>query len=287
MSLFGVLGGKTEKGPIAPARSSFDWQNTVRENDPGDKSIVAKLKGLVEVPWPRESSQEVGKDFLFRASELHKDCPRRRAIQVFNHIPEVGVVEFDLGWIFGIGTAIGRFLANDIFAAVADPETSRWKCAHCGSIYAGQVGECGECGAGKRSMEYVERYYEKDGICGHTDQLWRIDDEVGVAEFKTINAPSWYTLEAPKEDHISQINAYFHLTGLSKGWVVYFGKDVRDFSGTLKVFEVKRNESVIEGHLLKARAFQEAMATGVLPVRKSRCRGGGCPVRVICAESKQ
>lgn len=105
---------------------------------------------------------------------------------------------------------------------------------------------------------------------------------IKLAEFKSIKASGFQKLKTkPKPEHVSQLQLYFHLTGLTKGLLYYENKDNQD----IKVYEVERDDELIAQILADIRDLVAHAERGELPARPYQpidmpCRW--CDFRHIC-----
>jgi hypothetical protein len=89
-------------------------------------------------------------------------------------------------------------------------------------------------------------------IKGHTDGIVEINGVKGILEIKSINANGFYTLYAPKDDHLIQVNIYMFCAGIERAVLLYECKD----SQQLKEFYFKQDEAVLNPILSKIREVQ-------------------------------
>ncbi len=82
----------------------------------------------------------------------------------------------------------------------------------------------------------------KEDIGGRADAIIRINNELYLVDFKSINSMILKNMEEPKEDHILQIQLYLHFFNLKKGILLYEGKD----NSQIKEFPIEYDKEVVE-----------------------------------------
>ena len=102
----------------------------------------------------------------------------------------------------------------------------------------------------------------KNDITGHVDAIIR--DGIGgkgrrALEIKTINDKAFQTLDAPKNEHYSQLNFYLRMLKMRKGTLLYIN---RDNPAQVKTFEINYSQTKWEKDvkkLQKARSIAKTM----------------------------
>jgi hypothetical protein len=89
-------------------------------------------------------------------------------------------------------------------------------------------------------------------IKGHADGIVEINGVKGILEIKSMNASGFYSLYAPKDDHLIQVNIYMFCSGIDRAVLLYECKDSQE----LKEFYCKQDETVLNPILSKIREVQ-------------------------------
>jgi hypothetical protein len=219
-------------------------------------------------------------------------------------------VDHELGWTFGIGTAIHRQFQEEFLRDIpGDVFQGWWLDRDTGKMIKGDsipIEHNGEClpnrwcarpdGRSDR-YEYAELSFraEEYRLTGHCDGVlvWP-DDEPEIFELKTINERGYYYVDplnggSPKADHVLQVQAYMWMSGLKRARIVYFAKKFGKFDDMVCEHVVERDESIIvdiQAHLKESiRALDE---NGYMPDRLPSCRSRSsqrakyCPARPAC-----
>ncbi|MCD6270552.1 CRISPR-associated protein Cas4 [bacterium] len=74
-----------------------------------------------------------------------------------------------------------------------------------------------------------------EDIVGRADAIIRLNNQLYVVDFKSINSSILSKMTEPKKDHIAQIQLYLHFFNIKNGILLYEGKD----NSLLKEFLVK------------------------------------------------
>lgn len=127
-----------------------------------------------------------------------------------------------------------------------------------------------ECGSDK--FKYVELGYfdEETNWSGHVDAIVMTDGDDILVDFKTMNPFQFNSLKAPLPKHLTQMQIYFHLSGLKYGKFIYEDKG----SQKVKEFDVERDDDLIavkkeEAILLKYQVTHlNSKGQRVLPSRR-------------------
>jgi len=86
----------------------------------------------------------------------------------------------------------------------------------------------------------------KEDIGGRADAIVRINNELYLVDFKSINSMILNKMGEPKEDHILQIQLYLHFFNLKKGILLYEGKDNSQIKEFLVKYDKKVAKSILE-----------------------------------------
>jgi len=81
-----------------------------------------------------------------------------------------------------------------------------------------------------------------EDVGGRADAVVRIDNELYVVDFKSINSMILDKMEEPKEDHILQVQLYLHFFNIKKGILLYEGKD----TSMIKEFFIDYDKKIAE-----------------------------------------
>jgi hypothetical protein len=98
-------------------------------------------------------------------------------------------------------------------------------------------------------------------IRGHADGIIEISGAEGVLEIKSINQNGFFSLFAPKPEHLVQLNVYMFCLGIPRGVLLYECKNSQE----LKEFFVKQDEAILKPVLEKIRLVQECLREGREP----------------------
>ena len=96
-------------------------------------------------------------------------------------------------------------------------------------------------------------------IKGHTDGIVQINGVKGILEIKSMNASGFYSLYAPKDDHLIQVNIYMFCTGIERAVLLYECKDNQE----LKEFYCKQNADILNSVLTKIRKVQALIKNNI------------------------
>lgn len=232
-------------------------------------------------------------ELKFRMSGLARVCPRMYALAVMHSgeiMTDSEVIDPELGWIFGTGTAIHHQFQNAYLQALGDVFQGWWRCRECGHVHRGEVMDgmlshrwipkpkhCAqyderisdECQS--VDFEYVELEFANPEyrITGHCDGIldWRVYvdpaaplvkfDAVEVLELKTINDYGFKAVDpmaggVPKPDHVLQCNGYL--------WAL---EDTEVTHARIvyigKDFTKKMAESIVEHRIARSAGYIDAL----------------------------
>lgn len=119
-------------------------------------------------------------------------------------------------------------------------------------------------------------------IGGRADAIVRLNNELYLVDFKSINSAILDGLVEPKEEHILQVQLYLHFFNIKKGVLLYEGKDSLEF----KEFLVEYNKELAQKILQDFQRLKVNTEKGIIPQRLSdypknwQCRY--CQFREIC-----
>ena len=137
-----------------------------------------------------------------------------------------------------------------------------WVCLNCEAKVDGKRPvACPVCQKSKFIYSEVPLSCEKYLMIGSADAILEIDGKRGLGEIKTINTYKFFKLEKPETQHIEQIHCYFLMSGLDFAWVIYVNRD----NGKYKIFEVARDEKIIDQIKVKAGLLKMCLEKDVPP----------------------
>ena len=281
-------------------------QNKPRVIHAGSK----KLRDALRVGLERPANPALPKpgDWM-RASGLPRLCPRMYALAMQGAFGLDFAVDADLGWTFGIGTAMHRQFQEEFLRSLpAGVFQGHWRNRATGYVAKGDslpFGHNGECLAhswapmpsgDSDDYEYVELAFRNAEyrITGHCDGVlvWP-GEEPEIFELKTINDTGFARVDpdnggSPKAEHVLQAQAYLWFSGLKRARIVYFCKRFGRFDEMLCEHEILRDENIIESIKATLKETIKALDEGHKPNRLTECRGKGserakyCPAKVAC-----
>ncbi|PIV12885.1 MAG: hypothetical protein COS47_00155 [Candidatus Nealsonbacteria bacterium CG03_land_8_20_14_0_80_36_12] len=101
----------------------------------------------------------------------------------------------------------------------------------------------------------------KEDISGRADAIIRIDNELYLVDFKSINSSILQRMEKPKEEHVLQLQLYLHFFNLKKGILLYEGKDTSE----LKEFPVNYDKKLVKKVLNDFKRLKINVQKNLLP----------------------
>jgi len=122
----------------------------------------------------------------------------------------------------------------------------------------------------------------REDIGGRADAIVRINNELYLVDLKSINSNILYKMEAPKDDHILQVQLYLHFFKLKKGILLYEGKD----NSEIKEFPVEYDKKIAEDILSNFKRLKINVDKDLIPQQLSdfpdnwQCQY--CQFREIC-----
>jgi len=100
-------------------------------------------------------------------------------------------------------------------------------------------------------------------ISGRADAILSNGKELYVLDIKSINGQIFKNLNAPKEEHINQIQLYLHFFKQKKGILLYVNKDTQE----LKEFFVDYAPEIAEGLLKELSCLKVKIDKNIIPSR--------------------
>ncbi|MCD6550157.1 PD-(D/E)XK nuclease family protein [bacterium] len=103
----------------------------------------------------------------------------------------------------------------------------------------------------------------QEDIGGRADAIIRINNELYLVDFKSINSNILQRMDAPKEDHVLQVQLYLHFFKLKKGILLYEGKD----NSEIKEFPVEYDEEKVKKVLNDFKRLKINVERNLVPKR--------------------
>ncbi|PIX88682.1 MAG: hypothetical protein COZ30_00190 [Candidatus Nealsonbacteria bacterium CG_4_10_14_3_um_filter_36_16] len=100
-------------------------------------------------------------------------------------------------------------------------------------------------------------------IGGRADAIISDGKELYVLDIKSINGQIFKSLNAPKKEHINQIQLYLHFFKQKKGILLYVNKDTQE----LKEFFVDYDSEIAEGLLKELSNLKAKIDRNIIPSR--------------------
>jgi CRISPR/Cas system-associated exonuclease Cas4 (RecB family) len=142
--------------------------------------------------------------------------------------------------------------------------------------------KCDDCGCEEYSYEEVNVHNEEYKFSGHVDGIFELSKEFFVVDYKSMFSFQFKKLAEPLQKHVIQLSIYIWLLDLDAGFLLYECKDDQK----IKMFEVARNEQLIQSIKDRASRLIEIMDEGKLPKRpyasKTDKHCKRCPFRKTC-----
>lgn len=282
------------------------------QSKPQVRVTTTKLRDALRVGLARTASPTppAAHDW-FRCSGLPRLCPRMYALAMQQAFSLDIEVDADLGWTFGIGTAMHRQFQEEFLRLLpAGVFQGWWRNRATGYVAKGDSlalshngDSLSHCWAPMPSgssddYEYVELSFRNTEyrLTGHCDGVlvWP-GEEPEIFELKTINETGYGNVDPdnggkPKADHVLQAQAYLWLSGLQRARIVYFCKRFGRFDNMLCEHVIHRDEATIadiKSTLMQAREVLEGDGTK-MPLRLAECRSKSserakyCAAKVAC-----
>jgi hypothetical protein len=197
-----------------------------------------------------------------RGSKLYDMCVRQH---VLGTVEQAKVKEWSTAAgrvTFGIGNALHFWFQNtpDLFG---DKRRGWWRCLACRKLvgFGGPPKKrCRFCGAHQEAIVYYEHGIKLSGdpfyFTGHVDMFLLHHSLIRVTEMKSMNGDKFDKLVAPLAAHEWQLQSYMWALQRDKrfpipvdpnvGYLAYITKKHASGKLPVKIFPVKRTESVIE-----------------------------------------
>lgn len=165
-----------------------------------------------------------------------------------------------------------------------------WECSNplCGKIY-GEDEKIGipepdtECECGNKTYKYKEvKFLDLEHMMGGAiDGILSVSGGHSVIDYKSMNSNSFTKLSKPLDKHIIQVSVYMWAIGVDKALLLYENKDTQ----RIKLYEVKRDDAMIEKILKRALSLKGIVEKKKLPKRpfkqdSSQC--ASCHYFTIC-----
>ncbi len=120
-----------------------------------------------------------------------------------------------------------------------------------------------------------------EDIGGRADAIVRVNNELYVVDFKSINSMILNRMNKPKEENVLQLQLYLHFFKIKKGILLYEGKD----SSKIKEFLVDYNEKTAKKILKDFRRLRINLKKNLIPKKLSdssnwQCRF--CQYKELC-----
>ena len=123
----------------------------------------------------------------------------------------------------------------------------------------------------------------EEDISGRADAIVRVNDELYVVDFKSINSMILNRLKEPKKENLLQLQLYLHFFKIKKGILLYEGKD----TSVIKEFLVEYDEDMAKGILSDFKRLKINVKKDLIPKRLSdyssnwQCKY--CQFKEICS----
>lgn len=252
------------------------------------------LLSLVERWERKEAVKPLKPGMRLRASSFASMCPREEVICSVGDIDRKRVIEADLQLIFLHGTALHWALQNRLLPEIGVLH-GEWVCLNCAKVYGTRdrpVLRPEKCVCDREEFVYRERHVVDNElhIGGHLDGLIAAPNrtDLGLFEGKSIGTKGfWEVRQAPKVEHVIQMQVYFWLADLKWGKILYWNKGDNGVNA-LRVFTVERDDATINQIKDVLRSIWKGIEKGDLPDRictsKTCPRAGECSVAPVCFE---
>ena len=257
-----------------------------------DTTLLDLLKKNMGVNDIERKETDVSATMSFRSSGLGIFCKRKHLLaSLFGEPLDAKGIDAKASWIFGIGTAYHYQFQNGYLRSLGNVLKGHWKCKKCGNIHMGGLGDeigylgghsnmniayngkwidhpekCSNCGR-EEQMEYIELEFRDhaNNVTGHCDGILDFgdDSENEVLELKTINNLSYVDPSMgakPKKEHVEQVNAYMHYSGLKKARIVYILKGENDFRKAIVEHVVYYDKEMMSKIFIMLRETRDLLA---------------------------
>ena len=222
----------------------------------------------------------------FHPSEFH-ECVRKIAYKFYGESGENNIKP-DLQRIFDNGHYMHeRFVSYFDNLGIL---YGVWRCSNplCGKVY-GREEKLGikkpttacTCTNSQYIYEEIEAKNKEYWLSGRVDALIWLSEEMAVIDFKSMNSNMFNKLACPPDKHTIQVSIYLWMLGLEHGYLLYENKDTQK----IKVFEVTRNDNLIEKILKRATNLMRIIGLKKLPKRpfersSNQCKN--CQLKKTC-----
>jgi len=284
----------------------------IKEQQTPCKSVATatKLRDALKIGLVQKASPVPPKaGDWFRSSGLPKLCPRMYALAAQRAFSINTDVDAELGWVFGIGTAMHRQFQEEFLRKIPTGVFQGWwRNRATGYVSKGDslaINHNAEClshswaaqpSGDSDDYEYVELSFRNAEyrITGHCDGVlvWP-DSEPEIFELKTISEMGYYAVDPdgggkPKAEHVLQAQAYLWMSGLKRARIVYFCKKFGKINDMICEHVVERDEQIIDSIKKHLKDSIDALDNGTMPVRMAECRTKSsdrakyCPAKAAC-----
>ena len=120
-------------------------------------------------------------------------------------------------------------------------------------------------------------------IHGRADAIVNIDEKPYVVELKSINSYGFKKLEAPKKEHICQLQLYLHYFKIPQGVLVYENKDNQD----LKEFKLEYDEKFAKQLVEDFHILKHMIENNIVPPKSTNLEGWECEYCDYAEECKK
>lgn len=280
-------------------------QSTPKIRQTSSKLRVSLKKGLARP----DDSLPPKAGHWFRSSGLPKLCPRMYALAMQQAFSVGMEVDAELGWTFGIGTAIHRQFQEEFLRTLPKGVFQGWwRNRATGYVVKGDSLPMGHNGdflshswmqmpeGDSDDYEYVELSFRNTEyrLTGHCDGVLVWPDEgPEIFELKTINENGYRYVDPdnggnPKSDHVLQAQAYMWMSGIDRARIVYFCKRFGSIDDMLCEHVIYRDDKIIDSIKKHLKDSIDALDNGTMPNRLAECRSKSsdrakyCPARIQC-----
>ena len=121
-----------------------------------------------------------------------------------------------------------------------------------------------------------------DDIAGRADAIVRINNELYVVDFKSINSSILSRMKEPKEEHVLQLQIYLHFFGIKKGVLLYEGKDNSEIKEFIIDYDRKLAEKTIIDFKRIKKNLEQNLIPAALPDWPKNWQCQYCQFRKLC-----
>lgn len=119
-------------------------------------------------------------------------------------------------------------------------------------------------------------------IGGRADAIVRINNELYLVDFKSINSAILQKMDKPKEDHVLQVQLYLYFFNLKKGILLYEGKDNSMMKEFLIEYDAQKAKKVLEDFARLKVNVEKNLVPKQLPDFPQNWQCQYCQFREIC-----